>query len=110
MLDPAQDHVAVGRRDLAAIARSVQHLGCGHRGSAPEKRIEDHITGIGERLHKELDQRAWEWRRVRSLAALHLHLDHVAGARYSLVSSVVVTGAGLSGRISARVRSEKPAA
>ena len=87
LLDPAQDHVAVRRRDLAAVARAAQHVGCGHRGSAPEKRIEDYIAGIGERFHEELDQRAWEWRRVRSLAALRLHLDYVAGARCSPMSS-----------------------
>src|SRR6266545_7205176 len=28
MLDPAQDHVAVRRRDLTAAARAAQHVGC----------------------------------------------------------------------------------
>ena len=86
--DPPQDHVAVRRRDLTAVARPVQHVGRGHRRSAPEERIEDHIAGIGERLHEELDQCAWERRRVRSLAALGLHLDYVAGARDASVDVV----------------------
>src|SRR5664279_5535405 len=60
MLNPAQDHVAVGRRDLAAVASAAQHVGCGHRGSAPEKGIEDHIAGIGERFYEELHQRTRE--------------------------------------------------
>ena len=45
MLDPAQDHVAVRRADLAAVAGAAQHVRRGHRRSAPEERIEDHVAG-----------------------------------------------------------------
>ena len=78
---PPEDHIAVRRADLDAVPGPAEHVGRGHRCAATEKRIEDDVAGVGERLHKELNQRTWEGSRVRALAALGLHLDHVARPR-----------------------------
>ncbi len=59
-------------------------------GAATEERIEDQVSGIGIRLHEELDQRARKRSRVRSLAALGLDLDDIRRPRDPAVSAFQV--------------------
>src|SRR5579885_208678 len=89
-LDAARDDVAVGWTDLAAVADAAEH-GCRrHRCPAAHERIEHDVAGVREGLHEELDQRPRERSRMRTLAALGLHLDHVARPRQAAVPSVIL--------------------
>ena len=104
-----EDHIAVRRTDFEAIAGPAEHVRRGHRCAAAEEWIEDDVAGVGERLHEELDQRTWEGSRVRTLATLGLHLDHVARPRDAGEPAILIRGSLLARRRSASPGAEQPA-
>jgi len=95
---PAQDHIAVRRADLNTESSPAEHMGGGHRCAAAEKRIEDDVPGVGERLHEELNQRTRKGGRVRSLAALGFHLNDIAWPRDAGKPAILVGGSLLARR------------
>ena len=68
-------------------------MGRGDRARASGEGIEYNIAWIGERLDEELDQRSRERCRVRALAALGLHFDHIARPRDAGEAPIVIRGA-----------------
>ena len=74
-----------------------EHVRGGNAGPASQKRIENQIAGIGERLHEELDQRSRERGGVTALAAFRFDLDHVARPRDPAVPAFNVVGVPVCG-------------
>src|ERR1017187_1638329 len=107
---PANNDIAVGRRDLAAIPTSIQHMRRSHAGTRSHEAVENDVADVGEGFNEELHEGARERRRMRSLAALGFNLDYIRWPRDAGKAAVAIVGTQPSSRGPARARAEETAA